>query len=213
MTTSTLRQDDTDGLPKGARRAALLTITIAISASVMASIIANIALPSMTHELHTTPGDAIWVVNAYQLAVTVSLLPLSALGDIAGYRRVYMGGLAMFTLASFACGFAETLPLLVAARVFQGFGAAGIMSVNTALVRFIVPREQLGRGVATVALVVATSSAAGPSVAAAILLGRLTGTGCSCSMCPSGWCRSGWRSGHCPRRPCPVTGSTGSAPF
>ena len=169
MTTITLRQDDTDGLPKGARRAALLTITIAISASVMASIIANIALPSMTHELHTTPGDAIWVVNAYQLAVTVSLLPLSALGDIAGYRRVYMGGLAMFTLASFACGFADTLPLLVAARVFQGFGAAGIMSVNTALVRFIVPREQLGRGVATVALVVATSSAAGPSVAAAIL--------------------------------------------
>jgi DHA2 family multidrug resistance protein-like MFS transporter len=109
------------------------------------------------------------VVNAYQLAVTVTLLPLSALGDIIGYRRVYLWGLGVFTVASLACGLAETLPLLVAGRVLQGFGAAGIMSVNTALVRYIVPRAQLGRGIAMVALVVATCSAAGPSLAAAIL--------------------------------------------
>jgi MFS transporter, DHA2 family, multidrug resistance protein len=169
MATITLRQDDTDGLPPGARRAAFLTITIAIAVAVLGSIIANIALPSMTHELGVTPAESIWVVNAYQLAVVVSLLPLSALGDIAGYKRVYMGGLAVFTAASLACGFADTLPLLVGTRVLQGLGSAGIMSVNTALVRFIVPREQLGRGVATVALVVATSSAAGPTIAAAIL--------------------------------------------
>ncbi|HVZ07798.1 MAG TPA: MFS transporter [Rhodopila sp.] len=147
----------------------MLTITIAIAVSVLASIIANIALPSMTHELRVTPADSIWVVNAYQLAVVVSLLPLSALGDIAGYKRVYMGGLALFTVASLACGFAESLSALITARVLQGLGSAGIMSVNTALVRFIVPRDQLGRGVASVALVVATSSAAGPTIAAAIL--------------------------------------------
>ena len=75
----------------------------------------------------------------------------------------------MFTVASLACGLSDTLPLLVAARVLQGFGSAGIMSVNTALVRFIFPRSQLGRGMATTALVVATSSAASPSLAAAIL--------------------------------------------
>jgi DHA2 family multidrug resistance protein-like MFS transporter len=80
-----------------------------------------------------------------------------------------MGGLAVFTVASLICGLADTLPHLVAARVLQGLGSAGIMSVNTALVRFIVPRDQLGRGVATVGLVVATSSAAGPTIAAAIL--------------------------------------------
>ncbi|MBS0640820.1 MAG: MFS transporter [Acetobacteraceae bacterium] len=169
MATITLRHDDTDGLPPGARGAAFLTITIAIAVSVLGSIIANIALPSMTHELGVTPAESIWVVNAYQLAVVVSLLPLSALGDIAGYKRVYMGGLIVFTIASLACGLADSLWLLVAARVLQGLGSAGIMSVNTALVRFIVPRDRLGRGVATVALVVATSSAAGPSIAAAIL--------------------------------------------
>ncbi|HEY0424952.1 MAG TPA: MFS transporter, partial [Rhodopila sp.] len=94
---------------------------------------------------------------------------LAALGDIIGYRRVYLWGLGVFTAASLACGLVETLPLLIAGRVLQGFGAAGIMSVNTALVRFIFPRTQLGRGISIIALVVAACSAAGPSVAAAIL--------------------------------------------
>jgi DHA2 family multidrug resistance protein-like MFS transporter len=94
---------------------------------------------------------------------------MASLGDIRGYRFVYLWGLGIFTLASLACGMAESLPLLVAARIVQGIGAAGIMSVNTALVRFVFPRSQLGRGVATTALVVAVSSASGPSVAALIL--------------------------------------------
>jgi DHA2 family multidrug resistance protein-like MFS transporter len=160
---------DSDGLPPRERRAALLTVVIAIAISVLSVAIANIALPAMAHELNATPAESIWVVNAYQLAVTVTLLPLAALGDIIGYRRVYLWGLGVFTAASLACGLVETLPLLIAGRVLQGFGAAGIMSVNTALVRFIFPRTQLGRGISTIALVVAACSAAGPSVAAAIL--------------------------------------------
>jgi DHA2 family multidrug resistance protein-like MFS transporter len=168
MTTS-IRAEDADGLPPKERRAAMLTIAIAIAISVLASAIANIALPSIAHELHTTAAESIWVVNAYQLAVVVTLLPAAALGDIMGYRLVYLWGLGVFTAASLACGLAETLPVLVAARIVQGFGAAGIMSVNTALVRFIFPRAQLGRGIARIALVVATCSAAGPSLAAVIL--------------------------------------------
>lgn len=163
------QSEDADGLPPRERRAALLTVGIAIAISVLSTAIANIALPAMARELLATPAESIWVVNAYQLAVTVTLLPLSALGDIIGYRRVYLWGLCVFTAASLACGLADTLPLLVAGRILQGFGAAGIMSVNTALVRFIVPRTQLGRGIANIALVVATCSAAGPSLAAAIL--------------------------------------------
>ncbi|MBS0561727.1 MAG: MFS transporter, partial [Proteobacteria bacterium] len=83
--------------------------------------------------------------------------------------KVYQVGLAIFTLASLVCAFAPTMPVLVMARAVQGLGAAGIMSVNTALIRFVFPRSQLGRGVGFIALVVATSSASGPSVAAAIL--------------------------------------------
>ena len=161
--------DETDGLPPDARRRAIVTIIIAVSISVLSTAIANIALPTMALELQATPAASIWVVNAYQLAVTVSLLPLSSLGDIKGYKIVYLWGLAIFTVASLACGMADTLPLLVASRVAQGIGAAGIMSVNTALIRFIFPRARLGRGIATMGLIVAVSSASGPSLAAFIL--------------------------------------------
>ena len=161
--------DETDGLPPRARALAIVTITIAVAISVLSTAIANIALPTMAQELAATPSTSIWVVNAYQLAVTVSLLPLSSLGDSHGYRIVYLWGLVVFTVASVACGLADSLPLLVAARVAQGMGAAGIMSVNTALIRFIFPRAKLGRGIAMMGLIVAVSSASGPSLAALIL--------------------------------------------
>ncbi len=158
-----------DGLPPRERVRAMTTIAIAVAMSVLDSAIANIALPTIARELHATPAASIWVVNAYQLAVTVSLLPLASLGDIIGYRRVYWAGLAVFTAASGACALSHSLPILVAARVVQGFGGAGIMSVNTALVRFIFPRAMLGRGIGFNAFIVATSSATGPTVAAGIL--------------------------------------------
>jgi DHA2 family multidrug resistance protein-like MFS transporter len=75
----------------------------------------------------------------------------------------------VYTAASLVCALAPSLQVLVLGRVLQGFGGAGIMSVNGALVRFIYPREALGRGIGFNALVVAGSSAAGPSVAAAIM--------------------------------------------
>ncbi|MBV9289142.1 MAG: MFS transporter [Hyphomicrobiales bacterium] len=137
--------------------------------AVLDGAIVNVALPTMAHELAITPATSIWVVNAFQIAVTVSLLPLSALGDTLGYRRVYWPGLALFTLASLACALSPDFPALVAARALQGLGAAGIMSVNIALVRFIYPSSRLGQGVANIAVIVAVSSAASPSVAAAVL--------------------------------------------
>ncbi|MFL9956099.1 MFS transporter [Paraburkholderia nemoris] len=159
----------TDGLPNPQRFFAFFTIAIAIIIAVLDSSIVNVALPAIGRDLSVSPAQAIWVVNAYQLAITVSLLPLACLGDIMGYKRVYWSGLAVFTLASFACANAHTLPVLAAARVVQGLGAAGIMSVNIALVRFIYPKAQLGVGVGYASLIVAVSSAAGPSVASAIL--------------------------------------------
>ncbi|KQP11258.1 multidrug MFS transporter [Methylobacterium sp. Leaf99] len=158
-----------DGLPVRERMLALLAIGLAMTMAVLDGAIVNVALPVMARDLAVDPSAAIFVVNAFQIAVTVALLPLASLGDILGYRRVYLAGLVLFTLASAACAFAPSLPLLVAARVAQGLGAAGIMSVNIALVRFIYPHKLIGRGVGNVALVVAMASAAGPTVGAAIL--------------------------------------------
>ena len=158
-----------DGLPPERRLLAMLSVGIAVAMAVLDGSIANIALPTIAHQMHTTPAASIWVVNAYQLAVTVSLLPMASLGDVYGHRRVYCWGLALYIVATIGCAAAVNLPELVVARVVQGFGGAGIMSVNGALIRFIFPRAQLGRGIGYNVLVVATSSAAGPSVAAAIL--------------------------------------------
>jgi len=158
-----------DGVPLPQRYWAVGTIALGIVMAVMDSAIANVALPTIARDLHTDAALSIWVVNGYQLAVTISLLPLAALGDIAGYRRVYLVGLALFTLASLACAGSFSLPTLALARVLQGFGAAGIMSVNTALVRFIYPQRLLGRGIGINAMIVATSAAVGPTIASLIL--------------------------------------------
>jgi MFS transporter, DHA2 family, multidrug resistance protein len=147
----------------------MLSLGVAVCMAVLDGSIANVALPTIAREMHAPPASAIWVINSYQLAVTVSLLPLASLGDVHGHRRVFCWGLLLYTLASVGCALATTLPQLVLGRVMQGFGGAGIMSVNGALVRFIFPRSQLGRGIGYNVLVVATSSAAGPSVAAAIM--------------------------------------------
>ncbi len=159
----------TDGLPPPQRRRALLTLTIAVSMSVLDGSIANVALPTIAHSLQVTPAASIWVVNSFQIAVMISLLPFSSLGDIYGYRRIYTIGLAVFTAASLFSAMSTSLAALSLARALQGFGGAGLMSVNTALVRYIFPRSQLGRAMGFNAMIVATSSALGPTVAAAIL--------------------------------------------
>lgn len=158
-----------DGLPMPRRVWAILAVAFGVSLSVIDGTIANVALPTIGQELGISSADSIWIVNAYQLAIMVSLLSFSALGDVVGYRKIYIGGLMLFTVASVACALSGSLQTLVLARVMQGFGAAAITSVNTTLIRFIYPKAQLGRGMGINATVVAVSSVAGPTLAAGIL--------------------------------------------
>ena len=158
-----------DGLPVPRRYWAIAAIALAIMMSVLDSTIVNVALPTIARDLHAGSAESIWVINAYQLAILILLLPLAALGESIGYRRVSQVGLAVFTLASLACAFAPSLLTLSVARVIQGFGAAGIMSVNGALVRFTYPHRYLGRAMGINAFVVATSAALGPTIASAVL--------------------------------------------
>ncbi len=158
-----------DGLPTPQRYWSMLAIAIGITMSVLDSAVANIALPTIARELRATPAEAVWIVNAYQLAIVVALLPLASLGERVGYRRVYQVGLSVFTAGSLACALSHSLSALVISRVIQGFGAAGVLSVNGALVRFTYPNASLGRGVGLNGLVVSAAAALGPSVASAIL--------------------------------------------
>jgi DHA2 family multidrug resistance protein-like MFS transporter len=158
-----------DGLPTPRRYWAIAAILLAITMAVLDGAIANVALPAIARDLNASPAASIWVVSAYQLAIVVSLLPFASLGDILGYRRVFQAGLLVFTLASLGCSLSGSLVGLTLARILQGFGAAALMSVNAALVRFTYPHRLLGRAIGINALTVALSSATGPTVASAIL--------------------------------------------
>lgn len=158
-----------DGIPVPRRYWAILAIALGITVSVLDGVIANVALPTIAKDLHASPATSIWVVNAYQLAITISLLSLSSIGDIWGYRKVYTAGLFLFSCTSLSCALSDSLLTLTIARTLQGFGAAAITSVNTALVRIIYPSRSLGRGMGINALVVSVSAAAGPTIAAGIL--------------------------------------------
>jgi MFS transporter, DHA2 family, multidrug resistance protein len=158
-----------DGLPTPRRYWAIVSIGLGITLAVLDGAIANVALPSIAQDLQASSAASIWIVNAYQIAIVIALLPLASLGEIIGYRRVSQAGLAVFTLASIACVFADSIEALSLARVIQGFGAAGIMSVNGALVRFTYPQRLLGRAVGINAVIVSLAAAAGPTIASAIL--------------------------------------------
>ena len=126
-----------DGLPMPTRFWAILAVAFGVSLSVIDGAIANVALPTMARMLGISSANSIWIVNAYQLAIVVSLLSFSALGDVIGYRKIYIGGLGIFIVASLGCTLSDSLATLVTARVCQGFGAAAITSVNTTLIRLI----------------------------------------------------------------------------
>ncbi len=158
-----------DGLPVAQRYGAIATIILGIAMAVLDGAIANVALPTIAGDLNASPAASIWIVNAYQIAIVVSLLSLAFLGDMFGYRRIYKIGLVIFTFSSLACALSDSLLTLTLARVAQGFGGAALMSVNTALIRLIYPRHQLGRGMGINSFVVAVSSAASPTIAAGIL--------------------------------------------
>lgn len=169
MTGQIVGDTEWNGLPMPRRLWAILAVTFGVALSVLDGTIANVALPTIAHELGVSSADSIWVVNAYQLAIVVSLLSFSTLGDVVGYRRIYIGGLVFFTLSSVGCAFAGSLEMLIAMRVIQGFGGAAVVSINTSIIRIIYPRDQLGRGMGINATVVAIASVAGPTLAAAIL--------------------------------------------
>jgi DHA2 family multidrug resistance protein-like MFS transporter len=147
----------------------MATTMMVIAICVLDSTIVSVALPSIARDLDTSAASSIWIINSYQIAILIALIPLASLGEIIGYRRVSQAGLIIFTIASLACTLAHTLLELTIARAVQGLGAAGIMSVNAALVRFTYPANTLGRATGINAMVAAVAAAAGPTAGAAVL--------------------------------------------
>ena len=148
---------------------AVVAVLAAIMMGVLDGTVMNVALPTLSKDFGVTPSDIIWVVNAYQLVVTMMLLGFAAIGDVFGYRRVFLFGVSVFVTASAMCAMSSSFEMMVASRVLQGIGGACTMSINTALLRLIFPPNRLGRVMATNAVIVAVTAASGPALGGAIL--------------------------------------------
>lgn len=158
-----------DGLPARERRWAAVAVLLGIALSNLSTAVVNIALPDMALSLDASDAATVWVVNGYQLAAVVCLLPVAAMVEALGLRRLFITGLTVFTLASLVCAVAPTLGTLVAARVLQGAGGAFLSVAGVALVRVIYPRHLVGKGMAWLAMAVAVPAALGPTFAAMVL--------------------------------------------
>lgn len=158
-----------DGLHRPQIFYAMVAIFSGLFLSVIDGSICNVALPSIAKELQVSSSDSIWIVNGFQLVVMMLLLPFSSLGELKGFKKVYLIGLVVFLTGSLCCTFSINLQQLVLSRMVQGAGAAMVMSVNGSLVRLIYPKRHLPKGFGLNAMVVALASVAGPTLAAAIL--------------------------------------------
>jgi MFS transporter, DHA2 family, multidrug resistance protein len=147
----------------------VFTVAITTVLSVLDGTISNVALPTIAQDLSVSSASVVWVVNAFQLATTMFIVPLTSYSDIVGFARVYRAGVAIFVVASVFCALAHNLPVLVAARTIQGMGAAAILATSQPITRFAYPATMLGLSIGIQSLVVSASSAAGPSIGGLIL--------------------------------------------
>ena len=155
------------GIPR--QYLAVVAVLAAIMMGVLDGTVMNVALPTLSKEFDVSASNIIWVVNAYQLVVTMMLLGFAAIGDVFGYKRVFLCGVSIFVTASVLCAMSRSFEMMVFARVLQGIGGACTMSINTALLRLIFPPERLGRVMAANAVIVAVTAASGPTLGGAIL--------------------------------------------
>ena len=156
-------------MSRAAERASVVAVLSAMALVVLDGGLVNVALPTIGASLGVPPSAAILTVSAYQTALVIGLLPCAHLAERFGYRRLFTGGLALFSIASILCAAAPSLPVLVTARAVQGLGGAAIMALGIALLRFALGQDRLGAAIAWNALTVALCAAAGPILGALIL--------------------------------------------
>lgn len=148
---------------------ALFAVQLGVTIVTLDISLTSTALPAIAAGLGTNPESTIWIINVYYLAVIASLLPLAALGEIYGHRRIFFGGLLAFALGSLAAGLSNSLLMLTIARALVGVGTASVSATTPALIRTLYPPSRLGRGLGVYALVVGVAFSVGPTATSAIL--------------------------------------------
>ncbi len=145
-------------------RWALAGLSLSMLLSSLGTSIANVALPTLAEAFEAPFQTVQWVVLAYLLAITSSIVSVGRLGDLIGRRRLLRVGILVFTGASVVSAAAPALWLVIAARAVQGLGAAAMMALTMAFVNDLVPRARLGSAMGLLGTTSAVGTALGPSL-------------------------------------------------
>jgi EmrB/QacA subfamily drug resistance transporter len=153
-----------DGGNRGNPWVILLVVSLGFFMTLLDLTIVNIAIPNMISKLHASLDDILWVINAYALVLAVLLITAGRLGDLLGQRRVFFAGIAVFTLASAACGVAPSPAWLITFRAVQGLGAALLMPQTLAILTMVFPAERRGAAFGVWGAVAGVATIAGPTL-------------------------------------------------
>jgi EmrB/QacA subfamily drug resistance transporter len=144
--------------------AVLIVVSLGFFMTLLDLTIVNIAIPSMITSLHASLDDALWVINAYALVLAVLVITSGRLGDLIGPRIMFMSGIAVFTLASAACGAAPSPGWLIGFRAVQGLGAAMLMPQTLTIITNTFPPERRGAAFGVWGAVAGVATIAGPTL-------------------------------------------------
>ena len=158
-----------DGLSLPRRYAAIGALSAGTALIIIDGGIATVALPSIAQDLGVDSASIVSIVTIYQLMLVMLLLPFAGLGERIGLKRMYQYGQLIFTAATLLCFFAKSLPFLLIVRAAQAIGAAGALSVSSALIRSTYPTKHLGRGLGINSVIVSSSAAAAPAIGGLVL--------------------------------------------
>ncbi len=144
--------------------AILIVVSLGFFMTLLDLTIVNIAIPNMINKLHASLDDVLWVINAYALVLAVLLITAGRLGDLLGQRRLFVAGIAVFTVASAACGFSPSPGWLIGFRAVQGLGAALLMPQTLAILTMVFPPERRGAAFGIWGAVAGVATIAGPTL-------------------------------------------------
>jgi EmrB/QacA subfamily drug resistance transporter len=166
--TGELRPDESNE-GRGARRWwALIAICGGTFMLLVDVTIVQVALPRIQHDLHASFTNLQWVIDAYALTLSALILTSGTLADRIGRKRVFTGGVALFTIASLLCGLSDSATLLVLARGLQGFGGAAMFATSLALIAQEFQGHERGTAIAAWGATVGGAVAIGPLVGGAL---------------------------------------------
>ena len=155
--------------PDTVDRQAVIAWSLGYTVSVLAGGMVSAVLPLMARDLGVSAAQAIWMLNAFMIANTVTILPAAALADSFGYKRVFRTGCAIFLTASLLAAFSRSFEAIVLARALQGLGAGITTACLGHFIRVTYPPQRVGRGLALNAMQVSAAYGGGPAVAAVVL--------------------------------------------